>query len=184
MLIFVMLCANIYDRTKSTSFLIFCFVMMSVLAGFRDVNVGTDSWNYYFQFENKDILNDINFPTLLTNEGLFDVLVWLSQKLSNNYFALFTLVAMLVYGASLKAIKDNSSSVTTSLFVYISLGIAVFCYNGERQAIAIAIYMLSFHSLQTKQFWKYCAIVLFATLFHRTIIVAIPLYFIFTAKFH
>ena len=184
LLILVLCCAKWYDSSKSIAALIISFAILTLFAGLRDVNVGTDSWNYYFQFLDKERFNDINIIAGLTHEGLFDVLVLLSQKLGNNYCSLFILIAMVVYATSLRAISQNTNSMLISMFVYIALGIAVFCYNGARQGIAIAIYMLSFKFLLKKKFLKYSAVVLIAALFHRTIIVAIPLYFIFTSKWN
>ena len=47
----------------------------------------------------------------------------------------------------------------------------------------MAIYMLSIPYLKNKQFVKYTIIVLCAALFHKSIVVAIPLYFFFTMRF-
>ena len=43
--------------------------------------------------------------------------------------------------------------------------------------------MTSIPYLIQKRFWKYVAIVLVAALFHKTIVIAIPLYFIFTMRY-
>ena len=175
--------AKVYEQSRSRIPLLFCFLALTLLAGLRDVNVGTDSWNYYIQFHDKELWGRFNLIEGIFSEGLFDLLVVLSQRLSNNYCSLFIIVSAIVYGISLGAIRRISMSYVISIFVYITLGIAVFCYNGERQAIAIAIYMLSFPYIEKQNFKKYCMIVLFAALFHRTIIVAIPLYYIFKLKF-
>ena len=69
-----------------------------------------------------------------------------------------------------------------SLFVYITLGQYAFCFNGERQALAIAIYILAIQYIKSRDFKKYCLIVLIAALFHKTIIVAITVIFQFLLK--
>ena len=179
LLVIVVILANGYDRSKSGIYLVFILLFMTLLAGLRDVNVGTDSWSYYFQFDDRTLWTNFNFFENLTQEVGFKALLWLSQVLGSNYCVLFTLVAGVVYSLTLIGIKKYSESMLISLFVYITLGQYAFCFNGERQALAIAIYILAIQYIKSRDFKKYCLIVLIAALFHKTIIVAIPLYFLF-----
>lgn len=177
--LFVIFCASQYDASKANFWLIFIFLAMTLVAGLRDVEVGTDSYNYYFQFRDKDVFSQLNIFKDLTHEVGFDILLGISQKLWTNYASLFLLIAAVVYSISILAIKKNTDSMMVSMFVYMGLCCSAFCYNGARQGIAIAIYMFSLQYLLSGNFKKYCLIVLIAALFHKTVIVSIPLYYLF-----
>ena len=183
LLIIVLLCSNQYDKTKSSMWLFTIFAAFTLLVGLRDVNVGTDTWNYYFMFEDKQTLSQLNFIQNVTHEIMFDVLVLVSQNLSNNYAALFFLVGFIVYACTLLVCKRLTQSMFISMYVFITLGISAFCYNGERQGIAVAIYMFAIPFAINRNFRKYTLFVILASLFHRTCIVAIPMYFLFTMRF-
>lgn len=183
LLLIVLFLANLYDRTKSKVWVVSAFVFMVLLAGLRDVNVGTDSWNYYFQFMEKET-QELSLSEYIKDEGGFKILLRIAQVLGSNYCSLFLLVGAVVYGSTLQGMKRHTESMTISLFVYITLGLYAFCFNGERQALAIGIYMNAIQYVKDRDFKRYCIVVLLAALFHRTIIVAIPLYFLFTRTYN
>lgn len=179
LLLFVSFCASQYDTSKSNAWLCMIFVALTLVAGLRDVEVGTDSYNYFFQFRDKDAFAQLNIFKDLTHEVGFDILLGISQTIGTNYASLFLVIAATVYSVAIISIKKSSESMFISMFVYIALCLSSFCYNGARQGIAIAIHMFSLQHLIRGNFKKYCLIVLLAALFHKTIIVALPLYFLF-----
>lgn len=179
LLLFVSFCAFQYDSSKNNVWLFMIFVALTLVAGLRDVDVGTDSYGYYLQFRDTNAFAQMNIFKDLTNEVGFDILLGISQKIGTNYASLFLLIAATVYSVAIISIKKCSESMFISLFVYITLSLSSYCYNGARQGIAIAIYMFSFQYLLKGYFKKYCLFLMLAALFHRTIIVTLPLYFLF-----
>ena len=184
LLLFVSICAYRYDYSKNNAWLWVIFFALTLVAGLRDVAVGTDSYNYYFQFTNQDAFAQLNIYNDLTHEVGFDILLGISQKIGSNYASMFLLIAATVYSVAIISIKKGSQSMLISMFVYIALCLSSFCYNGARQGIAIAIYMFSLHYLIRGDFTKHCLIVLLAALFHKTIIVALPMYFLFRRRYN
>ena len=184
LLLFVSICASRYDSSKNNAWLWVIFFALTLVAGLRDVEVGTDSYNYYFQFNNQATFAQLNIFRDLTHEVGFDILLGLSQKIGSNYASLFLLIAATVYSVAIVSIRKGSESMLISMFVYIALCLSSFCYNGARQGIAIAIYMFSLQYLIRDDFTKYCFIVLLAALFHKTIIIALPLYFLFRRRYN
>lgn len=186
-LIVVLLLAFIaYRRSKPRYvFVVLLYIVMSLFAGFRSSIVGTDTGEYAIEYEEQyytdyDLGHGIS---VLTEEPAFYYLQkWLGQ-LSNEYYVLLIGIAIVFCFFVVISIEKNSLSPVLSLFVFITLGYYTFVFNAARQAIAMAIYMTSIPFLHKKRFWEYSLIVLCAALFHKTIIIAIPLFFIFTMKF-
>src|SRR5699024_7717186 len=113
---------------------------------------------------------------------MFEVVRWeygyvllnkLSSILSNNEQILLVLTSFLVLIGVMYFIYKNSENVVLSVFLYISLYLYLFSFNGIRQAIAMSILVMGFHFI----------VVLVATLFHETAILMLLLYFIYYFKF-
>ena len=159
--------------------------LMTLFAGLRSAEVGTDSGAYARSFESERYeLRE--FPSgieALTEEpGFYYLNVWLGS-ISSEYSILFIGIAFIFTSLFLISIFKQSEYPLLSLFVFITMGYYTFVFNAARQGLALAIYMLAIPSIINKQFWKYTIIVLIAALFHKTIIIAIPLYFFFTMRF-
>lgn len=185
-------------------FLAIAALILILFAGLRDASVGTDTGAYTRGYANMKIEEDEeglnivydkddpmappemegeSFWEKIQDEPGFYYLKLLGLTISDNYAALLTLVALVVTCCFLGSLRMVSQNELVSLFVFITLGLYTFSFNAERQGIAVAIYSLSFPFLIKKKLLPYCGIVLLAALFHKTIIIALPLYFLFTMKF-
>ena len=172
------------NRTNNVGFLLL-LIVMSLFAGFRSSVVGTDSAGYARTFETLSYADRQLEPgfAMLTDEPGFFYLQKILGSFSNDYLVLFTGVAFVFCLFVLFAIRKNSVMPLLSLFIFVTLGYYTFVFNAARQGIAMAIYMTAIQFLLTRKFWKYVIVVLIAALFHKTIIIAIPLYFVFTMKY-
>lgn len=166
------------------------FVMLVFFGGARGRYVGTDAGGYVRSFESVEGMSDvyqkisndsdeIDLASSLLSEPGYFLLNVIAKQISRNYWSLFTLIAISVVGCYLLAFSRFSLSIPISLFVLLTMGWYFFFFNGARQGIAAAIYTLSFGALINRDFKKYCLWVLLAMLFHRSIVFAIPLYFLF-----
>ncbi len=156
------------------------FIAMVLVAGLRSRDVGTDTWTYTVNFERiKLTINSIYTSSM---EIGYLAIAGLAQIISNNYWSLLLLIALLTVSCHLLSIYMFSFDRTISVFVFISMGFYTFFFNGARQGLACAIYTLAFGSLIRGDFKKYLLIVILAFFFHKSIIIAIPLYFIFRIR--
>ena len=167
------------------AFVVLLFLVMTCFAGFRSSKVGTDTGSYTRGFEqtayeDKDI--GTGFSALGEEPGFY-YLERALGGLSNDYVVLLTGIAAVFCFFALRSISRNSAMPTLSLFVFITLGYYTFVFNAARQGIAMAIYRTAIPFLIQKRFWPYTLIVLCAAMFNKTIVVAIPLYFIFRMKY-
>ena len=170
------------------------FFMLTLFAGMRSYRVGTDSPLYVslFQRSERIVLTEDSEETeregaarplnIAISEPGFGFLCFIAHRFSDKYPALFLEIAFLTVACYLISIHHYSEDEIISLISFITLGFYTFFFNGARQGMAAAIYALSFGALINRKFWVYCLWVLAASLFHRTILVAIPLYFLFTRR--
>lgn len=166
--------------------LIMLFLLMTLFAGLRSSSVGTDSGNYAFGFEDqryesKSLGGDGTLFVL--SEPGFTILQRIVGKFSSHYNDLFLAIAGLCSLLFVAFINRYTSSPLASLFVYITLGYYTFVFNGARQGIAIGIYMFAIPAIINRNFINYLLIVVLASLFHSSAIVAIPLYFFFLRSY-
>ena len=144
-------------------------------AGLRDYRVGMDTGNYVHQFRNSE-----SFASVVGghNEVGYNFLSWLARSASDSYSVLLLLIATLVVGCYLPTIVKLTRRYETALFLFITLGVYTFFFNGARQGIAAAICFAALPFLLQRRAWPYFLMVGFATLFHKTAFVALPLYFL------
>ena len=146
-----------------------------LFAGLRDYRVGMDTGNYVHQFRNSE-----SFASVVGghNEVGYNFLSWLARSASDSYSVLLLLIAAVVVGCYLPTIVKLSRRYETALFLFITLGVYTFFFNGARQGIAAAICFAALPFLLQRRAWAYFLMVGFAILFHKTAFVALPLYFL------
>lgn len=166
-------------RTIFNPATILTFLCMTLFAGLRGKYVGTDTASYVYGFSNFD--NEPfagSFFEIFFDEPGFHLLEVIIHLITDQYWGMLVAIAGICYAIILYVINKHSENRILSLFVYITLGYYLFCFNAARQAIAISIYLLAFPCIVKKQFLKYCIIVIIAAMFHRTVLITLPIYFI------
>jgi len=153
---------------------------MVLFAGLRASSVGTDTKSYADFFEKQQSFLD--GWQGITNEPGYAILSAVAHLISDQYWALLITIAVVVIFFHLIAIYKLSVNPALSLFVFIAMGYFTFFFNGARQGIACAIYTLALGPLINGNFKKYAFWVMLAFCFHKSVIIALPLYFLFRQK--
>lgn len=167
---------------RNIIFISVAFISLVLTASLRSETVGTDSPSYVYFFEQLNDYDELVRMILLTWEFGFWLFVWLIHLISDNYFLLFFSTAVIVITCYQCSILSHSINILISQFVFITMGFYTFFFNGARQGIACSIYSLAIGPLIKQQFKPYLVYVFLATIFHKSAIIAIPFYFINTAK--
>lgn len=152
------------------------WIVLSLFAGIRSFRVGTDSGNYTRDFRNQ--LDIYNFQFDESVEIGYQLLKYILLSLTDEYFWLFFIASLLIVYCYLNIIKKYSVSYVVSVFLFITLGVYSFSFNGLRQGLAMAIFALALPYLLEKKFFMYVIVCLAASLFHVTALFMIPFYFI------
>ena len=128
--------------------------------------------------------SDINsFTVVKSIEVGFFILMRVSGFfVGDSYFLIFGIIAAIVIGLIFVGIWKQSSNIVLSVFLFFISGIYFDTFNGVRQYIAVAIVFFSIMYIVEGNFKKYIIVILFATLFHYSAIIMLPVYFIRNAK--
>jgi len=183
MLLFVVVLAINYGRGtkgKLTRWMYFiaCSAMVLV-AGVRSRHVGTDASYYVEMFNRTSRLDDVVSTPL--EPGYF-ILCWLAHAVSDNYLSIFTLVALVTTVCFAWVIHRYSVDQTVSFFVLLVGGYYSVAFNGFRQGLANAVFCLAIGAVFRKNFILYASCVAAAMVFHKSAIIALPLYFLIIRK--
>ena len=166
------------SKVMSRCLLGIAFITMVLVPTLRSIRVGTDSREYVGYFNSIKSFPDVLSVGKTMGEYGFWTLDWLLHYVSDDYIILFFAIAVICVGCYQRAIVENSESIEISYFIYFTMGNYSFFFNGARQGIACAIYVLAVGQILKKNFIKYAALVLLAFFFHKTAIMMLPMYFI------
>lgn len=175
-------------QTKHIALMNACLILWFFMA-FRGISVGVDTKHYAYVFSQFD---DIPFTKVFTavtyaNESeswAFDFEP--GYRLINKLLSLFfsapqaitvfnsTVIIILWY----QLIQRESPNFLLSIWLFITLGIYQTEMNVTRNAIAILMVYNAFSFLRRKEFAKYLAVCLLASLFHIAALVMLPLYYL------
>lgn len=175
-------------RTKHIALMCACLILWFFMA-FRAIGVGVDTKHYAYVFSQFD---DIPFSRVFTavtyaNESeswAFDFEP--GYRLANKLLSLlFTSPqAITVFNSTVIIclwyflIKRDSPNFLLSVWLFITLGIYQTEMNVTRNAIAILMVYNAFPYLHRRDFPRYLAVCLFASLFHIAALVLLPVYFL------
>lgn len=172
------------DNSSTQKILVFItFLVFVLLAGLRSDQVGTDTGNYIRMFNSDKIIGVSIFDTNIFKDYGYFILMKISRIVSTEYWALLISIAIVVVYLSLRVITDLSYDYSISIFIFITLGTYVFFFNGARQALAASIYGMAIIHILNGNFKKYFFWVIIAALFHKTVLITLPVYFLFRMKY-
>ena len=166
------------NQHKLTIILVSFFLIL--IAGLRDVSVGSDSVNYVLIF---DRIQGWELIWQQVMEPGFLILAWISKLLSSNYAVFFLFIASFTVLFLVSGIYSNSVEPIVSLFLLITTGYYTFFFNGARQGVALSILFLATKYIFEKKVYKVTLISIFAALFHSTALILIPAYFLIKRPF-
>lgn len=156
-------------------------LLPAVLAGLRDISVGTDTKAYVLTFRN---MSGQSFSQFLTDKtGMeigFRILFFAVSRFTDDpAWALFFAHLFIMFFLY-KALKDNS------IGKYNWLGLTIFnllffsqSLNLLRQFMALTMILWGFQYVRTEKFIKWLVVILLASMFHITSIVSIFIYFLY-----
>jgi hypothetical protein len=102
-----------------------------------------------------------------------------SAYISNNDQVILFVTSFFVLLGVGYFIYKNSNNVVFSLYLFVTLYLYFFSFNGIRQAIAISIVVSGFHLIRERSLFKYLIIVLIASLFHVTAVLMLSIYIVY-----
>ena len=161
-------------KSKNTDkvFLIMAFIPIVAISCFRSRNVGIDTKQFTTAFSIISKMYPSSFSSLRYESG-FIWCCWILSKFIKNSQILIIISSLFINCSVMHFIKKNSNDVYLSSLLYILANFYFSYMNIMREAIAIAILLLSYNFLQNKKYIKYSLSVLFSSFFHFSAILSL-----------
>lgn len=176
------------DHKKAYCVLVFSALIL--LLGLRHPSMGIDLGYYreYGYLHSYDQLGAYSWKTLLSFNSYLNyewgyvILNKVIADLSGGNRQVFLLVCAFLSIAPVGYIVyKKSDNAVLSTVIYMGIPPFLLLFSGLRQVIAVGICFWGLQFIEKKQFWKFLATVLLASVFHRTalvFLVAYPVYHI------
>ncbi|GAD90076.1 hypothetical protein VHA01S_032_00260 [Vibrio halioticoli NBRC 102217] len=163
------------------------FILLSIasvilLSTLRSIYVGTDTGIYYRIFQRSDNWQVFFDNISLFSEPGFRFVEFVIKINFNNHVFMLLFVASFVLICTFFVIDKISIFPVLSLICFLLLGFYTFHFNAARQAVAVSLFLLSIPFVLNKQPIKFLAIILLGFLFHKSILLCVPMYYIFGRK--
>ena len=160
-------------RAMNASVLLFLFMVLTGLAALR-IDVGNDYGNYVNTF------HEIFVGGYVVTEPGFNLLVRVLYTLSGgeNYLLVFGVFAAATTFLFLKAMYDQSLDFSLSFALFMLLGLYFRTFNTVRYYFVLAVTLYSLRYVLKREYGKFVLLILGAALFHKSVLVVIPLYLI------
>ena len=165
--------ATCFRKEQRLLFAILSMLPLTIISAIR-YNVGTDYMGIYVNIF-KGFVADSPYAGSEFEPG-FRLLNRLISYVTKDYQWLFV-VTSVVFGAfTFSNIYRQSRNVLLSLFFYMTMSVYFMSMNIVRQFMALSIAYAAIPCIQEKKLLRYTLIILFASLFHVSVLLLLPLY--------
>ncbi|RKF46552.1 capsular biosynthesis protein [Bacillus wiedmannii] len=148
-----------------------------LVSGFRN-NIG-DTYFYMHAFT----VTDFNWGNVQDSQNIgFSTLQMILKMYTNDPQVLIFITALITNILIVAVLYKYSRMIELSLYVYIASGMYLVSMNGVRQYLTAAIIFAATKYILDGNWKKYFLIVLFASTFHQSALVLIPIYFVIRRK--
>ncbi len=152
------------------------FVVLTLLAALR-LEVGNDYGTYVVTcheiFQRGYVVTEQGFNFVVR------VLYTLSGK--EDYLLMFGVFAAAIVAVFLKVLREQADSFSWAFFMFMTMGLYYKSFNTVRYYFALAIATLAIRYLidiNRENLFKFFVLIIFASLFHKSVLIVIPMYFI------
>lgn len=147
------------------------FLLLTGVSACR-IAVGNDYWVYRFQF------NLIMQDRHVSYELGFRAIVWVLQTLFgyDNYLVVFAFFSALTCFFMVKALYEQAEWFGFSIFLLMTGGYYFSSLNSVRYYLVLAIAWCSMKYVLQKQYLKFIGWIVVAALFHKSVLLVIPVY--------
>lgn len=128
-------------------------------------------------------VTDFNWENVQDSKNIgFSILQMILKMYTNDPQVLIFITALITNILIVAVLYKYSRMIELSLYVYIASGMYLVSMNGLRQYLAAAIIFTATKYILDGNWKKYFLIVLFASTFHQSALVLIPIYFLVRRK--
>lgn len=153
--------------------LVAVFLLLFSVSACR-IAVGNDYWVYMYEFELIAQERHVSY------EFGFQFVVYVMQLLFGygNYIPIFALFSFLTVFFFVKAMYDQTEWFAYTIFLLMTGGYYFMSFDNVRYYFALSVALYAMKYIQSKNYWKFILWIVFASCFHKTILIVIPIYFV------
>ena len=163
--------------------LFFSLLFFALILYFRDTNVRGDYQEYVKFYKYLEHTGKLHY-LIKEKEFLFNQLNILFTNLHFSYNFFFAFIAMLTWIFYIKGSYKFQFLLPLMFYFLITNGFYFWTLDGIRQSIAITIFFFSIIYIIERKFLYFILLILLASLFHKSILVLFPVYFLNSIKFN
>ncbi|MBQ8472246.1 MAG: EpsG family protein [Bacilli bacterium] len=168
------------DENKKYFTIIFIFLVLFLVLRSPSVGVDTDNYKKIFEY-----CHEVDFLKLFTHgrhEVAYKYYCKFISTIYNNYSFFLMVTSVLSMIGVYYFIKDNSKNYLNSLLIFITFNFYGYFFGILRQSLAISILLYSLKFVKNRKLLKFLLAVFLASLFHKTALVFLPIYFVYNLK--
>ncbi len=154
-------------------------LILTTLIGFRELSVGTDSYNYYNMYNRAGQYGYEGYPEILY--GYAEVVFY---RLGFSFWQFQFVLFAVGFFALWKAIKRWSPNQSFSVFVFYGLYLAMYAMNVSRQVFALSLVFWGYSYLAQNKYLKFSILIVLAFGFHSSCLLAFSALLIPKFKFN
>lgn len=166
---------------KSSMILWSLFIIMLCISGFR-WDVGIDWMSYYTTFDG-DLLKLATFEERIEPGNILIKLLLNTNGYDNSLYWIWSMSFITLF-CIFYTTNKLSPLPLFSIALYICLGMYFYSFNGIRQHCAVALTTILWPCLIERKLIKYIIGVIIASLFHKSAMIILPIYFFCRHKFN
>lgn len=150
---------------------IMIFLLLTGVSACR-IAVGNDYWGYRFQFQLIMQNRHVSY------EAGFNAVVWIIQSLFgyDNYLPVFAVFSVLTCFFMVKALYDQAEWFGAAVFLLMTCGYYFSSLNSVRYYLVLGMAMYSMKYVLRGEYGKFCLWIAAASLFHKSVLLVIPVY--------
>lgn len=153
--------------------LIAVFLLLFAVSACR-IAVGNDYWVYRFEFRLIAQERHVSY------EFGFQFVVYIMQLIFgyDNYLPIFALFSFGTVYFFVKAMYEQTEWFAYTIFLLMTGGFYFMSFDNVRYYFVLSIALYAMKYVQSKRYWKFILWILFASCFHKTVLIVIPVYFV------
>ena len=169
------------SKTKNLIFILLAFSQLFILMAFRK-QIGFDYNMYAVGFRS---MANTGFSTLTYKDWetgfiIFTKLLGMIPGVDYQMYMIILSVIAILPAAIF--IYKNSDVPWLSTILYVNMFMYFMSMNFLRQMIAVSLVLLAWHFMKNNKFILYAVIIVFASFFHQTVLIMLPVYFLVKMK--
>lgn len=178
----LLLSQKMFKIRQNKKYLILIFTILVLFLVLRDPSVGVDTDNYKEIFKYCHKVDFIRLFSFSRHEVGFKYYCKLISSIYYDYTFFLMITSILSMIGVYYFIQNNSKNYIQSTFIFITFNFYSYFFGILRQSLAISILLFSLTFIKKRKLFPFLLFVFLASLFHKTALVFLPLYFVYQVK--